>query len=123
MHTVKLFFGVLLLGVAIWILSPVIPVAAQMFLWAALLVGAGVFLRVLEPLGKEASGWERLGKMAGILALLLGAAQGIGALSGARDPLRPLAGLFAQSSEALLPFETVKTLADLYRRPNTAQTP
>jgi len=120
MHTVKQFFGVLLLAVAIWILSPVIPVAAQMFLWAALLTGAGVFLRVLEPLGKEASGWERLGKVAGILALLLGAAQGIGALSGARDPLRPLAGLFAQSREEPLQFETVKTLADLDARLKTA---
>src|SRR5712664_1208457 len=120
MRAVKQFFGVLLLAVAIWILSPVIPVAAQMFLWAALLVGAGVFLRVLEPLGKEASGWERLGKVAGILALLLGAAQGIGALSGARDPLRPLAGLFAQSREEPLQFETVKTLADLDARLKTA---
>ena len=123
MRAVKQFFGVLLLAVAIWILSPVIPVAAQMFLWAALLIGAGVFLRVLEPLGKEASGWERLGKVAGILALLLGAAEGIGAFSGARDPLRPLAGLFAQSSETLLPFETVKTLADLDARLKTAQKP
>src|SRR6266850_1304587 len=120
MRAVKQFFGVLLLAVAIWILSPVIPVAAQMFLWAALLVGAGVFLRVLEPLGKEASGWERLGKVAGILALLLGAAQGIGALSGARDPLRPLAGLFAQSREEPLQFEAVKTLADLDGRLKTA---
>jgi len=120
MRAVKQFFGVLLLAVAIWILSPVIPVAAQMFLWAALLVGAGVFLRVLEPLGKEASGWERLGKVAGILALLLGAAQGIGALSGARDPLRPLAGLFAQSREEPLQFEAVKTLADLDARLKTA---
>src|SRR6267378_375656 len=123
MHAVRQFFGVLLLAVAIWILSPVIPVAVQMFLWAALLIGSGVFLRVLEPLGKEASGWERLGKAAGILALLLGAAQGIGALSGARDPLRPLAGLFAESSETLLPFATVKTLADLDARLKTAQKP
>src|SRR6266850_955334 len=120
MRAVKQFFGVLLLAVAIWILSPVIPVAAQMFLWAALLIGAGVFLRVLEPLGKEASGWERLGKVAGILALLLGAAQGIGALSGGRDPLRPLAGLFAQSREEPLQFEAVKTLADLDGRLKTA---
>jgi thiol:disulfide interchange protein DsbD len=123
MRAVKQFFGVLLLAVAIWILSPVIPVAVQMFLWAALLIGSGVFLRVLEPLGKEASSWERLGKVAGILALLLGAAQGIGAFSGARDPLRPLAGLFAQSSETLFLFETVKTLADLDARLKTTQKP
>jgi thiol:disulfide interchange protein DsbD len=123
MRAVKQFFGVLLLAVAIWILSPVIPVAVQMFLWAALLIGSAVFLRVLEPLGKEASGWERLGKVAGILALLLGVAQGIGAFSGARDPLRPLAGLFAQSSETFFLFETVKTLADLDARLKTTQKP
>src|SRR6267154_1048397 len=121
MRAVKQFFGVLLLAVAVWILSPVIPVAVQMFLWAALLLGSGVFLRVFEPLGKEASGWERLAKVAGVLALLLGAAQGIGALSGARDPLRPLAGLFGQSREEPLQFETVKTLADLDGRLKTAE--
>jgi len=80
------FLGCCFWPFAVWILSPVIPVAVQMFLWAALLIGSGVFLRVFEPLGKEASGWERLAKVAGVLALLLGAAQGIGALSGARDP-------------------------------------
>src|SRR5712671_4697072 len=73
MRAVKQFFGVLLLAVAVWILSPVIPVAAQMFLWAALLIGSGVFLRAFEPLSKEASGWERLAKVAGVIALLLGA--------------------------------------------------
>jgi thiol:disulfide interchange protein DsbD len=120
MRAVKQFFGVLLLAVAIWIIAPVIPVAVQMFLWAALLIGSGVFLRAFEPLSKEASGWERLAKVAGVLALLLGATQGIGALSGARDPLRPLAGLFAQSREEPLQFETVKTLADLDARLKTA---
>src|ERR1700704_2664672 len=120
MRAVKQFFGVLLLAVAVWILSPVISVAVQMFLWAALLIGWGVFLRAFEPLSKEASGWERLAKVAGVLALLLGAAQGIGALSGARDPLRPLAGLFAQSREEPLQFEAVKTLADLDARLKTA---
>jgi thiol:disulfide interchange protein DsbD len=120
MRAVKQFFGVLLLAVATWIISPVIPVAVQMFLWAGLLIGWGVSLRVLEPMRKEASGWERLGKVAGLLALLLGAAQGIGALSGARDPLRPLAGFFAQSPEAPFRFETVKTLADLDARLKTA---
>src|SRR5258707_9046567 len=120
MRAVKQFFGVLLLAVAIWILSPVIPVPTQMFLWAALLIGAGGVLRVVQPLGKEGTGWERLAKVAGVLALLLGATQGIGALSGARDPLRPLAGLFAQSPEQPLQFEAVKTLADLDGRLKTA---
>ncbi|TMH41980.1 MAG: protein-disulfide reductase DsbD, partial [Betaproteobacteria bacterium] len=111
MHAVRQFFGVLLLAVAIWIIAPVIPVAVQMLLWAALLIGSGVFLRALEPLGADASGWDRLWKAVGILALLAGVAQAIGALSGARDPLQPLSGVFAESpAQKPLPFETVKAL-------------
>ena len=120
MHAVRQFFGVLLLAVAIWIVTPVIPAAVQMLLWAGVLVGSGVFLGALEPIPQGASGWRRLSKAVGVLALLAGAAQGVGALSGARDPVRPLAGLFAQSPEAPLRFETVKTLADLDARLKTA---
>ena len=119
MHAVKRFFGILLLALAIWIITPVIPVAVQLLLWAGLLIGSGVFLGTLEPFPQGATGWRRFWKAVGILALLAGAAQGVGALSGARDPLRPLAGLFAQSPEASLPFETVKTLADLDARLKT----
>jgi len=120
MSTVKRFFGVLLLAVAIWIVAPVIPVAVQMILWAMLLIGSGVFLGALESLGKESSSWERVGKAAGLLALLVGAAQAIGAFSGARDPLRPLAGVLAGSQETPPPFETVTTAADLNARLKTA---
>jgi thiol:disulfide interchange protein DsbD len=120
MSAVKRFFGVLLLAVAIWIIAPVIPVEVQMLLWAALLVGSGVFLGALESLGRESSGWERLGKAAGVLALLVGAVQAIGAFSGARDPLRPLAGVFAGTRETAPAFETVTTNTDLNARLKTA---
>jgi thiol:disulfide interchange protein DsbD len=120
MSAVKRFFGVLLLGVAVWIITPVIPVAVQMLMWAALLVGSGVFLGALESLGSNASGWERVGKAAGLLALLVGAAQAIGAFSGARDPLRPLAGILSGSPETAPPFVTVTTTTDLNARLKTA---
>src|SRR5882762_4871963 len=111
MNAVKQFFGVLLLAVAIWIIAPAIPVAVQMFLWAMLLIGSGVFLGALEPLGAGASGWDRLWKAFGIIALLAGVAQAVGALSGARDPLRPLSGAFSDSTaQKPLPFEMVKGL-------------
>jgi thiol:disulfide interchange protein DsbD len=114
MNAIKRIFGVPLLGVAIWIVSPVIPIAVQMLLWAVLLVGSGVFLNALEPLPHGASGWARTWKGIGILALIAGIAQGIGALSGARDPLRPLARVFSGTAEAQqVPFQTVRTLADL----------
>jgi thioredoxin:protein disulfide reductase len=124
MHAVKQFFGVLLLAVAVWILAPVIPVAAQMLLWALLLVGSGVFLGALEPLAHGSSGWKRLWKVAGILALLAGVAQGIGALSGARDPLQPLAGLSGELPDPkALPFERVGSPAELDARLRVAGKP
>ena len=49
MIRVKKFFGVLLLGVAIWIASPIIPVAAQMLAWATLLIVGAVYLHAARP--------------------------------------------------------------------------
>ncbi len=91
MEGVKKFFGVLLLGVAIWIVSPIVPVAVQMVAWAALLIGGAMFLRAIDSLPADAPGWARLWKGVGMLALVAGIAMLVGALSGGRDPLRPLA--------------------------------
>ena len=124
MKTVKQVFGVLLLAVSIWIVSPVIPVAAQMLTWAALLIASAVYLRAIDPLPQDASGYARLWKGAGVIALLAGAALVVGALSGARDPLQPLSGLrYSAGSEATpgpVRFERVKNLAELESRLKTA---
>jgi thiol:disulfide interchange protein DsbD len=118
MRAVRRFFGVLLLAVAVWIVAPVIPVAVQMLLWGALLIGVGVFLNAIDPLPAHASGWTRSGKALGILLLFTGVAQVAGALSGARDPLRPLGVLLGAESAIVAPlhFERVKTPADLDAR-------
>jgi thioredoxin:protein disulfide reductase len=125
MRTVKRFFGALLLGVAVWTIAPVIPVAVQMLLWGALLIGIGVFLHAVDPLPANAHGVVRLGKALGILALLAGIAQLAGAFSGARDPLQPLSTLLgSQPAAAQAPrFERVKTLAELESRVSTAGRP
>ncbi len=83
MDAVKRFFGVLLLALAIWIVSPLMPVGVQMLLWAALLILSAVYLRALDPLPHNASGWHKLMKGLGVLVLLLGVAYLVGALSGA----------------------------------------
>jgi thioredoxin:protein disulfide reductase len=92
MEAVKKFFGVMLLGVAIWLISPVIPPVAHMLLWAALLIVSAMYLSAIDPLPADVSGWHRLWKGAGVIALLGGIALVIGALSGGRDVLQPLAG-------------------------------
>ena len=93
MVSVKKFFGVLLLAVALWIVSPVLPSLAVMLALAALLIGSGVFLRAIDPLPDKAHTVARLAKVLGVISLVAGIAVLAGALAGSRDPLRPLAGL------------------------------
>jgi len=118
MEAVKRFFGVMMLAMAIWIVSPVIPVSMQMLLWAALLIFSAIFLHALDPLPHTALGWHKFGKSVGIFALLLGVAFLIGALSGARDILRPLGNIGRATAEvpANLQFDRIKTGADLDAR-------
>lgn len=115
MRSVKHFFGVMLLAVAIYIVSPVLPAAAQMLAWAALLIGSAMVLRAIDPLPTEAGAMTRLWKGVGFLALLAGAALAIGVLAGSRDLLRPLAGLVAAGERATqgVRFTRVADLAEL----------
>jgi thiol:disulfide interchange protein DsbD len=125
MSGVKKFFGVLLLAVALWIVSPVLPAAVRMIAWAALLIGSGVFLRAIDPLPAAAAGWWRLWKAAGIALLVAGLALLVGALAGSRDPLRPLAGLASGGAPAAapLPWTRVASLGELEERLRSAGKP
>jgi thiol:disulfide interchange protein DsbD len=115
MESVRRFFGVLLLAVALWIVTPVLPDAALMLAWAALLIGSGIFLRALDPLPPSASGWWRLWKGAGVMLLIAGVALLAGMLAGNRDPLRPLAGIVgpAAAPSAPLPWVRVASTGEL----------
>ena len=100
METVKRFFGVLLLGVAIYLVSPFVPVPVQMGAWAALLIFTAVYLRAIDSLPANAHGFQRFGKGVGIIALIAGVAYLVGAFSGSRDILQPLSGLRLSSAES-----------------------
>jgi thiol:disulfide interchange protein DsbD len=117
MDTVKRFFGVLLLGVAIYLISPFIPVPVQMFLWGALLIAMAVYLRVFDALPAGASGYPRVAKGIGVIALIAGIAYLVGAFSGSRDILRPLSGLRDPGTAAAgaheTPFRRVGSVAAL----------
>jgi thiol:disulfide interchange protein DsbD len=119
MESVKKAFGVMLLALAIWLVTPVLPVAVCMLAWAALLIISAVFLRALDPLPRHAHAWLRFWKGIGVIALIAGAGLVIGALGGARDPLQPLSFLHnsaAAEPATNLPFERIKSLADLDRK-------
>ena len=125
MEGVRRFFGVLLLAVALYIASPVLPIVVQMLAWAALFIGSGVFLRALDALPAHASGWWRLWKGVGVIALVIGVAMLVGALAGSRDPLRPLAGVLGEAQPELpaTPFTRVVSLADLDEKLKAAGKP
>ncbi len=120
METVKRFFGTLLLGVAIYLVSPFISVPVQMFLWAALLTVTAIYLRAFGPLPAHAHGFQRFCKGLGVIALIAALAYLVGAFSGGRDILQPLAGLRVAGSSAPdaseTPFLRVRSAAELEAR-------
>jgi thiol:disulfide interchange protein DsbD len=106
MDSVKRFFGVLMLAMALWLVSPVLPAALQMALWAALLLGYGFYL--LRP----ARSWAATAL--GAAFAVLGVVQLIGLASGGRDALAPLAHLNPGAAQVQrLQFTRVKTVAQL----------
>lgn len=123
MESIKQFFGVLLLAVAIWLISPVITEVVHMLLWAALLIISAIYLHAIDPLPEKSSGLRRFLKGVGVIALLMGVALLIGVLSGSRDVLQPLSKLNMANASydnaayanagGLLPFQTIKSIAEL----------
>jgi len=104
MESVKRFFGVLMLGMALWLVSPVLPASVQMILWAALLLGYGAYLL------RRRGHWAALAF--GAAFGILGAMQLVGVASGGRDPLAPLAHLTGTQKQHLA-FKRVKTVDEL----------
>jgi len=105
MDAVKRFFGVLMLAVALWMVSPVLPAVAQMLGWTALLVGYGAYL-----LWGAKGGW--FSKAVGLICVVLGMLQLVGVTTGGRDALAPLEHLQGERQEKVA-FKRVKTVADL----------
>lgn len=116
MEAVRNFFGVLMLGMAIWLISPVIPVTAQMLLWSALLVVSSIYLHALDALPANPTNWSKFWKGCGVITLMLGVSQFIGALTGSQNPLQPFAAIHRAEARELsqgLEFKRVKNLAEL----------
>ena len=93
MNGIRSFFGVLLLGVAIWMLERVIDPSVTLFLWGALLIGSAVFL------GTDNDAHQKLRQTIGLLCLIYGTCLIIGAAMGNSDPLQPLLGKSSTSVE------------------------
>lgn len=124
MEGVKRVFGVAMLALAVYTISPVLPLSVQHLLWASLLVISAMYLHAIDPLPADAAGHRRLFKGVGVLALGLGLALLVGGMSGNRDLLQPLAGVRSAGvvtrAEALK-FQQVNSLPELERRMASAR--
>lgn len=124
MERVKLVFGVVFLGLAIWLSGRILPGPAVLALWAMLLVGCGVALGALDRLPPKATRSARMTAATGVLMLFAGMVQGLGAALGADDPVRPLAPLATRTAGQNTPaltFDTVTTQAGLTQALAAAQ--
>ena len=89
MDRVKYVFGVMLLGVAIFLLGT-LPQVPVLILWSVLLIVTAVFLGATQSLPKGASGWQYLWKGFGTFLLLWGVLALFGGLMDERDILKPM---------------------------------
>lgn len=121
MNAVRNFFGVLMLGMAVWLISPVIPVNIQLGLWAILLIVTAVYHNALDNLPAHASTYAKLWKGVAVFLLIFGVALFIGALSGAKSPLQPLSNFtIAKAGQSKsfdsLPFTRIASIAELEKK-------
>ena len=89
MESVTKIFGIVMLGVAIWMLDRVLDATIIMYLWATLLIGASIYLKVFEHI---------LVKILTTLILVYGILLFVGAVSGATNPLKPLNSFTSKTS-------------------------
>jgi thiol:disulfide interchange protein DsbD len=116
LNSTKAVFGVVMLAVAVWMLSRILPAAVTMLLSAMLLIIPAIYLSAIDPLPTPASGWRKLWKGIGIMMLVFGILQLIGLSAGNNNLLQPLQGLAfsgqAQTKQGL-DFQRVRTVAEL----------
>ncbi len=120
MVAVKTSFGFMLLGLAIWMMSRILPGSITLGLWAVLIFMAGVFMGGLTTLTMESSTTQKLGKGFGFLAMIYAVLLLLGSLTGGTNPLQPLAsvnlgGGTMVAEKKHIEFQRIKTVADLDR--------
>jgi thiol:disulfide interchange protein DsbD len=118
LNNTKAVFGVVMLGVAVWMLSRILSDTLTMLLSAALLIISAVYLNALDPLSPTASGWKKFGKGLGVLLLVAGVLELVGVSAGSNQLLQPLSGLMAgnangSAAKTALTFEIIHSVAEL----------
>ena len=117
MTRVSYVFGVVMLGIAIWFLSRIIPSSISLLLWALLFIGSGIYTGVFEPFKEGVSGLSKLVKVLAVTLLAYGLVLFTGVFTGGSNPLDPLHKLYTGKQSTLginkPQFSKIATLAQL----------
>ncbi len=114
METVKQAMGALMLAVAVWMLSRLLPPSVTMWLWIVPLAALAIIL--LRATWRSQGGRVTARALA-VVAAAWGVLIGVGAVKGATNPLQPLTA----TVKVDLPFERIKSVEDLTARVAAAQ--
>ncbi|MDN5112248.1 protein-disulfide reductase DsbD [Aliarcobacter butzleri] len=108
MESITKIFGIVMLGVAIWLLDRVLNASIIMYLWALLLLGSAIYLKIYQHI---------LTQLITVVIFILGVVLFVGAISGATNPLNPLekftSSKMTQVSDEKLIFKKVKNIQEL----------
>ncbi|RQR53335.1 protein-disulfide reductase DsbD [Burkholderia sp. Bp9126] len=101
MDGVKVFFGIVLLAAALWIVWPALGGAFRMMLAALWLLVAAAALGLFSPHAGAPSIWRRLGRGLGAALAIWAATLLVGLAAGSTDPVKPLAVLAARTTASV----------------------
>jgi len=100
MDVIKAIFGVMLLGIAIWMMGRVLDENTTLLLWGGLAIFVAINTGALEPLGEHPAWSSRSNvKALGFLILLYGMSLLLGGMAGAKNLLHPLDPFLSKSQE------------------------
>lgn len=108
MESITRIFGIVMLGVAIWLLDRVLDATIIIYLWALLLLGSAIYLKIYQHI---------LTQLITVVIFILGVVLFVGAISGATNPLNPLekftSSKMTQDFDEKLIFKKVKNIQEL----------
>ncbi len=118
MDSIKAVFGVLMLGLSIWLLERIIPGWMALLLWGSLFIVSAIYLGALNTLTLSSNSYEKLSKGLGIIILIYGALLIVGGASGNQNVWQPLQGITSASipagqSQQGAKFKQIANLAEL----------
>lgn len=107
MESITKIFGIIMLGVAIWLLDRVLSPSIIMSLWALLFLATAIYLKTQSNMFAE---------LASSVLFILGVVLLVGLISGSTNPLKPLEKLTASTNvikEDKLIFHKIKNISEL----------